>query len=238
MGTYEAPSTKDMEFMQSLLNIVEKNNIPAPSPIEQVCSSPRRSLCFFATESLCVRVHVLCLCPCLCFFSPCFPRLPPSQRMSFSPAPPPQRWTSASRSPMSVAHSESGQDTLFGWVGIIMYLCSEVEQTRQEITEAFRQYSLLMQESLSDPFEAEAHWAKLQIPKDEEGLAHLRARILRRFPIERFNALRREFDPKNILSNAFIDTLFGVPARPHQTEDSGPEAGILQQQKQQESQSL
>ncbi len=111
---------------------------------------------------------------------------------------------------MSVAHG--GEDTLFGWVGIIMYLCSEDEGVRREITDAFRRYSLLLQGPLSDKYNAEGHWAKLQLPEDAEALDRLRTRIHRRFPVDAFNAYRKQLDPKNILSNKFIDALFGVPS--------------------------
>ena len=52
-----------------------------------------------------------------------------------APAPIEQRWTAASRSDMSPAHSHTPPDPVFSWVGIIMYLPTEVPEQRRLITE-------------------------------------------------------------------------------------------------------
>jgi L-galactono-1,4-lactone dehydrogenase len=65
-----------------------------------------------------------------------------------APAPIEQRWTAASRAPMSPAYSESGE--ISSWVGIIMYLPTDEEQQRDAITQAFFQYRDLCKTELWD----------------------------------------------------------------------------------------
>jgi hypothetical protein len=65
-----------------------------------------------------------------------------------APAPIEQRWTAASRAPMSPAYSESS--AVSSWVGIIMYLPTDEEQQRDAITQAFFQYRDLCKTELWD----------------------------------------------------------------------------------------
>ena len=55
-------------------------------------------------------------------------------------------------------------------------------------------------------YDAVEHWAKIEVPHLNVEAA--RQRMRRRYPVEDFNWLRREFDPKNILANDIIDKLF------------------------------
>ena len=50
-----------------------------------------------------------------------------------APAPIEQRWSAASSSPLSPAHSPREED-IFAWVGIIMYLASDDPEVRDAIT--------------------------------------------------------------------------------------------------------
>ena len=69
----------DLDYVEELLSRLERQGIPAPSPIEQ-------------------------------------------------------RWTSASTSALSPASAPNALDTLFSWVGIIMYLPTEDDKQRKAIT--------------------------------------------------------------------------------------------------------
>uniref|UniRef100_UPI00315B4042 L-galactono-1,4-lactone dehydrogenase n=1 Tax=synthetic construct TaxID=32630 RepID=UPI00315B4042 len=152
-GTLEKPSAADLEYMEELMRLINKEGIPAPAPIEQ-------------------------------------------------------RWTAGSSSPMSPAYSPS-PDSVFSWVNIIMYLPTEDEEQRKAITEAFRQYRKLCETRLWDKYGAAEHWAKIEVPEDPEELEALRERLRKRYPgVDKFNKARRELDPKNILSNDMIDSLF------------------------------
>jgi hypothetical protein len=47
-----------------------------------------------------------------------------------------------------------------------MYLCSENEQVRAAITEAFKQYTDKVGATLEEEFDAYHHWAKIEVPLD------------------------------------------------------------------------
>ncbi|XP_010922174.1 L-galactono-1,4-lactone dehydrogenase 2, mitochondrial [Elaeis guineensis] len=124
-----------------------------------------------------------------------------------APAPIEQRWTARSKSLMSPA-SSSGQDDIFSWVGIIMYLPTMDARQRKEITEEFFSYRHLTQTRLWDEYSAYEHWAKIEVPKDKDELAALQERLRRRFPVDAYNKARRELDPNKILSNNMLEKLF------------------------------
>lgn len=151
-GTLSNPSMKDIEYIEDLKKLIEKQEIPAPAPIEQ-------------------------------------------------------RWTARSKSLMSPA-SSTGEDDIFSWVGIIMYLPTTDPRQRKEITEEFFHYRRLSQKQLWDLYSAYEHWAKIEVPKDKEELAALQARLRNRFPVDAYNKARRELDPNKILSNNMLDKIF------------------------------
>ncbi|XP_056158309.1 L-galactono-1,4-lactone dehydrogenase, mitochondrial isoform X3 [Syzygium oleosum] len=151
-GTLSKPSMKDLEFIEELKRLIEKEDIPAPAPIEQ-------------------------------------------------------RWTARSKSPMSPASSPA-EDDIFSWVGIIMYLPTSDARQRKEITEEFFHYRRLTQKQLWDRYSAYEHWAKIEVPKENEELAALQARLRKRFPVDAYNKARRELDPNKILSNNKLEKLF------------------------------
>jgi L-galactono-1,4-lactone dehydrogenase len=89
-----------------------------------------------------------------------------------------------------------------------MYLpTSEVEQ-RAAITKSFFDYREAAQRQLWDKFGAHEHWAKIEVPTDEESLRWVQERLRKRFPVATFNRLRSELDPNGILSNEHIEKLF------------------------------
>ncbi|KAJ6841945.1 uncharacterized protein M6B38_303780 [Iris pallida] len=127
-----------------------------------------------------------------------------------APAPIEQRWTARSKSLMSPA-SSSGEEDIFSWVGIIMYLPTMDARQRKEITEEFFDYRHLTQSRLWDEYSAYEHWAKIEVPKDKEELASLQERLRKRFPVDAYNKARRELDPNRIFSNAKLEKMFPLP---------------------------
>lgn len=123
-----------------------------------------------------------------------------------TPAPIEQRWTLRSKSTMSPAHS-SGHDDLHSWVGIIMYLPTQDDEQRTAITQRFWEYNQLCREKLWSKFGCHQHWAKIELPDDEEGIRRMRRRLAERFPLEELNAAKRKLDPKGVLGNTLVDTL-------------------------------
>ncbi|KAG7671357.1 hypothetical protein Ndes2437B_g03998 [Nannochloris sp. 'desiccata'] len=180
-GILDSPNLVDIKYMDELQALIIKHNIPAPAPIEQ-------------------------------------------------------RWTSSSASPMSPAYSSSSSSSksnsggsgsspgsnnletsskeIHSWVGIIMYLPEEDLEKRKEVTAAFKKYGALVEKHLLGKYGAVEHWAKIEVPylgdgksQDEEIVATMKARLGKKYPLEKFNAARKRLDPKNILGNDLVDTL-------------------------------
>jgi len=101
--------------------------------------------------------------------------------------------------PASLVHS---------WVGVIMYLPTDVPAVRAAITKGFREYAKL-QLAAGRPWGAQEHWAKIEAPADADELAAKRAWLERRYPLAAFRAARRRLDPKNILGSEHLDALLG-----------------------------
>ncbi|CAN4118498.1 unnamed protein product [Withania somnifera] len=151
-GTLSKPSMKDLEYIEEVMQLIEKESVPAPAPIEQ-------------------------------------------------------RWTACSKSRMSPAYS-SADDDIFSWVGIIMYLPTMDARQRRQITEEFFHYRHMTQAQLWDHYSAFEHWAKIEVPKDEEELEALQARLKKKFPVDAYNQARNELDPNHILSSNMLEKLF------------------------------
>jgi len=130
-------------------------------------------------------------------------------------APIEQRWTCSSSSRMSPAHGPPG--TLFSWIGIIMYLplseSEKDEQKRLEITHRFKgEYCNLLREiGQLDKYNAVSHWAKLELPNTIADLIRLKQSIGEKYPLDEFNAMRLEYDPKNLLGNDLLNLVLGTP---------------------------
>ena len=125
-----------------------------------------------------------------------------------APCPIEQRWTAGSANAMSPARSADPAGSVHSWVGIIMYLPTEDPAQRDAITRAFGEYGARVMRRQGAPADATEHWAKIELPDDPAARAAMRARLRARFPVEAFNAARRELDPKNVLANDVIDGLF------------------------------
>ena len=124
-------------------------------------------------------------------------------------APIEQRWTSGSSSIMSPSHG--AKDSLHSWVGIIMYLPTQVEAEREEITARFTKYGEQMRDALGDDYLLKTHWAKIELEKNPERRKKQVERLKTAYGHENFRAfrdLRRKFDPKGVLMNELIEGLF------------------------------
>nr|XP_024393620.1 L-galactono-1,4-lactone dehydrogenase, mitochondrial-like [Physcomitrium patens]PNR41397.1 hypothetical protein PHYPA_018800 [Physcomitrium patens] len=124
-----------------------------------------------------------------------------------APSPIEQRWTARSRSPLSPAFDPS-PDNIYSWVGIIMYLPTADEKQREAITQRFFEYRKSTQYLLWDSYGAHEHWAKIEVPTNENALAWVRERLRHRYPLDEFYKAREQLDPKNILVNGVVEKLF------------------------------
>jgi hypothetical protein len=105
-------------------------------------------------------------------------------------------------------------DTVFSWVGIIMYLTNDDPKRRKIVTDTFQTKYRDLIEDVGDRNKIVTHWAKQELPpkgsKDyKERLEKLRKRLRERYPVDQFMQLRRLFDPKNLCGNELVDELFG-----------------------------
>ena len=57
-----------------------------------------------------------------------------------------------------------------------------------------------------EKYKGAPHWAKLEV--ERMGLENARRMIAAKFPVAKFKEMRRELDPKNILSNPMMDAVF------------------------------
>ena len=137
-----------------------------------------------------------------------------------APAPIEQRWTAPSSSYMSPAGiSEAtpqiSSDSIFSWVGIIMYLPTDEPVQRESITKTFQEQYRPLFDKVGERFMAVPHFAKLEAPPQtpdyDAKLEILRRQLQDRYPLAEFNALREIMDPKNILGTKLVDELLGVP---------------------------
>ena len=94
-----------------------------------------------------------------------------------------------------------------------MYLGNETgEAERNRIMNSFRKYSSILNK-IGEKYSACPHWAKLEVPENEKEIEILQLRLKQRYAegIDEVNYLRkRACDPKNILSNVYIDTVFST----------------------------
>jgi len=156
-GSLENLNFRDLDYMEEVLELIEKHKIPAPAPIEQ-------------------------------------------------------RWTARSSAFLSPAFSDD-PNALFSWVGIIMYLPLHDELQRAAITKKFEDYMTICRENLWDKYFCKVHWAKLELPKGEEDSRKFVASLRSRYPLDAFVHLRKKVDPRGILGNEFIETIFPLESK-------------------------
>ncbi|GIL47176.1 hypothetical protein Vafri_4064 [Volvox africanus] len=137
-----------------------------------------------------------------------------------APSPIEVRWTSGSSSPLSPA--AGAPESLHCWVGIIMYLPQDPE-LREKVTQAFQEYTRLMETKLMPRFNATWHWAKLEAASRPEAEleAVVRPRLAARFgpALAALRRYRAVLDPKGTLSNKWLDAVVGpVPKENQQAQ--------------------
>ena len=94
---------------------------------------------------------------------------------------------------------------------IIMYLPSDDQNERKDITDRFKgQYCELARE-IGSKYNAVSHWGKLEMPTTGENFLKLRSLMETRYPLSQFNAARLFYDPKNLLGNNLLNTVLGRP---------------------------
>ena len=120
-----------------------------------------------------------------------------------------KRWSSSSSSPMSLAHSRF-KNEIFTWVGIIQFIPNEV--LKQEISHSFREFAKMFVKH-GNVYNANIHWGKVDLDfvdgeNFEENLEIVKNNISNRCDVERFIAVKKVLDPKGVLGNGLIESLF------------------------------
>lgn len=144
-----------------------------------------------------------------------------------APSPIEQRWSAASRSPLSPASvgpqehaSHESKTALFSWVGVIMYLPSEDFDgsgiRRELLTQSFKEDYCALVRRVGEKYGLMSHWAKLEVatgdsPKATGGSGVAESVRARFGPqvVDSFNAARDLYDPKGVLSCSLLDAVFG-----------------------------
>jgi len=122
-----------------------------------------------------------------------------------------QRWTAASSSLMSPAHGKG--DELFSWVGIIMYLPSDDETQRRDITNRFTGEYCGVLSDVGHAVKAASHWAKLERPRNAWQALDMHMFISSKYPLAKFNDTRALWDPNNILTSPHMTLVLGLPKK-------------------------
>ena len=141
-----------------------------------------------------------------------------------APAPIEQRWTASSSSPMSPASrrrwelgrgpARPGEHPLFSWVGIIQYMPSADTPVRSAVTASFKhRYEAECRRRLWGKYHALPHWAKAET----DGLSDAETRQLLgwvrdAYPVEAFEDVRMQLDPRRVLRNARLDSIVTAAA--------------------------
>eukprot|EP01125_Pyxidicula_operculata_P018931 TRINITY_DN6805_c0_g1_i1.p1 TRINITY_DN6805_c0_g1~~TRINITY_DN6805_c0_g1_i1.p1 ORF type:complete len:540 (+),score=92.90 TRINITY_DN6805_c0_g1_i1:15-1634(+) len=125
-----------------------------------------------------------------------------------APSPIEQRWTSNSTAIFSPSHDmNNDNESVFSWVGIIMYLPLDNPHLRDDITKRFYEYTNMCRVNLWEKYKCRQHWAKLEL-NDSAVRQATKQQLSSLYPVDDFCKLRKEFDPKNVLGNEMIDFLF------------------------------
>ena len=128
-----------------------------------------------------------------------------------------QRWTASSSSLMSPAHGLG--DELHSWVGIIMYLPSDDEVQRRDITQRFTGEYCDLLRNIGADVNAASHWAKLERPSSVWKLLDLQLFLSERYPLSKFNEARLLLDPNNILASPNMSLILGQAKKSNQSDD-------------------
>jgi L-galactono-1,4-lactone dehydrogenase len=227
IGSLQEKSGKDIEFMEKLLKVIEMNNIPSPSPLEQrwtARSTSKMSPAYSNNPN-----EIFCWVGIIMYI------------------PKTIRSTSASSEEQNDAEGDYDHDDIQAevkrqfqkYVNLIQPLCEEYQaiphwgkveipyyipltdfekQLRKRHSDSTRGgfYRTIwegMRESLqgllpiSKEKEKEIIRKEEELDSDEGLLNNLRKRLSEKYPLNEFNSIRKILDPKGILSNDLLDTL-------------------------------
>jgi L-galactono-1,4-lactone dehydrogenase len=108
---------------------------------------------------------------------------------------------------MSPAYS-TNPNQVFSWVGIIMYLPSELNDVDKEaIKQKFTQYKQLLQ-PLCDEYKAVPHWAKIEMISDNDKYnKHMLTLLQQKYDMDTFKSIREAVDPNCILLNRITEKI-------------------------------
>ena len=196
-GTLERPNLSDLDYMEEILELIEEEGVPAPSPIEQRWTLSSTCPMSIAYDNRAAGTGVT--------------GVTDGDGGGSSS----DTWTAAAAAAAAEEEGQGQQQSsrpLHTWVGIIMYLCAQEPDERARITEAFHGYRRTLRQALDEKYGAHVHWAKQEVPSDTAQAQALRARLRRDFPIDAFNRARQVLDPNNILANETVNGLFGIPS--------------------------
>ena len=105
-----------------------------------------------------------------------------------------------------------------------MYMpLNQSAEQRDEIRKTFDSYCRALQ-PLMNQYNAQIHWAKIELPSQDDRssavrLDELRQGIRKRYPVRKFQEMRKALDPEGILANSLIERLFDDDKKPEdQTE--------------------
>ena len=76
------------------------------------------------------------------------------------------------------------------------------------MTRRFKAYVNLCKAKLFPKYSAVEHWAKIEPTElSSQDLRRLQSQLANRYPVEAFNRVRKQLDPKQILRNEWVDAI-------------------------------
>jgi L-galactono-1,4-lactone dehydrogenase len=186
MGTLDDSVTgKDLNYVQSLLALVEKAGIPAPSPFEQrwtaSSTSPMSPAYSDNPKEVFSWLGIIMYLP---------PSQTPEQRAKISAR---FREFCAMAQPLMDEYNAHAH-----WAKIELPTENLKHESSPQPPSSSSSFSAPMDDDYNDT--------------STNTISHMKRRIADKFPVDEFNAYRKAIDPNNILGNTLIDELFGSNA--------------------------
>jgi L-galactono-1,4-lactone dehydrogenase len=237
VGTLSEKSGKDLEFMEKLLKLIEMNQIPAPSPLEQRWTSRSTSKMSPAYSEN--PNEIFCWVGIIMY-------IPKTIRSASSSS------SSSSGDDGKEEENDYDRDEIQAevqrqfqkYVNLIQPLCNEYKAIPHwgkveipqfiPLTDLEKQLRRRHVDStqggfyrtiwdgmietiqsllpISNEEEKETKRKEEELDSDERLLNNLRKRLYSKYPVDEFNKIRKIFDPKGILSNDLLDTLLAPPS--------------------------
>lgn len=92
-----------------------------------------------------------------------------------------------------------------------MYLPSDDETQRREITQRFLNEYCGVVKRVGLPVNAASHWAKLERPHTAWQILDMHMNLNAKYPLARFNEIRGMWDPHNLLTSPSMTRVIGLP---------------------------